>query len=230
LLVRKGDCLRRARWNLALRTVPYASSVRFPSEPVSEASPTTASSSTSPLSFRVRSTTLAVSSTTRCTLRPASSTVSSSRRPAPSLTRPAPGSPSAQPGQPLLRPRRPPLGRLAHHLSGRAPDLSYRPDQALQDLRVLADGVEGLVEEGTYLLKPHLQEHLGLQALIVSSTLSRSTSAPTDSLDEVGQLREDRHVGPEPLYVQIDLLDLEHGHVQQHVGFVGPSSLALGLR
>src|SRR5215217_4497842 len=40
----------------------------YPFEPVSEASPTRASSNTLPLSFKVRSTTLPDSSTTRCTV------------------------------------------------------------------------------------------------------------------------------------------------------------------
>ena len=46
---------------------------------------------------------------------------------------------------------------------------------------------------------------------------------------EISKLYQDRDVGPKPLNLQVDLVDLKFGDVQQHVGLLAVGLLTVGL-
>src|SRR5215203_3317776 len=94
---------------------------------------------------------------------------------------------------------------------------------------MFADGIEGLLQDGAYVPEPHLQEHLGLHTLYLQLDSRESRVGADREAQKICKLYQDRDVGPKTLNLQVDLVDLKFGDVQQHVGLLSVGLLTIGL-
>jgi hypothetical protein len=91
-------------------------------------------------------------------------------------------------------------------------------DQLLDDLRVAVYGGENAVENGRDVVEAHLQEGLRLDALYNELDPAEEHVGSDRELHQVEHLGVERHLRPQVVELEVDLIDLDHGYVEQHVG------------
>jgi hypothetical protein len=90
--------------------------------------------------------------------------------------------------------------------------------QLLDDLRVAVYGGEDPVQDGGHVVEPDLQERLRLNALDDQLDPAEVRIDANRQLYQVEHLREEVDLRPQVVQLEIDLVHLDHGHVEQNVG------------
>src|SRR5919108_701858 len=115
-------------------------------------------------------------------------------------------------------------GTLAHvpqRLGGAAADLAHRlaqpPAQFAEDLRVLMERGHHPAKDGGDVVEADLQQRRRLYALDAKrDPPERNVSADVE-LQQIENLRLQGNPRLKALYLEVDLIDLEHRNVQQHI-------------
>jgi hypothetical protein len=111
---------------------------------------------------------------------------------------------------------------LAHKLAGTLTHIfdrrAHALDEPLDDLRVAVYGGEDPVDDGGNVVEPDLEERLCFDALYNELDPAEVRVDPDRELHEVKHLRVERHLGPQIVELEVDLVHLDDRHVEQHVG------------
>jgi hypothetical protein len=110
------------------------------------------------------------------------------------------------------------LAALAEHVPGAATDLLDGLADALKQLRVPVEAEQHPLENRGDVVEPRLDQRLCLDPLNVQLHLSQAHIRADVELDQLAHLGVDRHLRSKIVDLEVDLVDLDHGHVQQHVG------------
>src|SRR5215203_194553 len=106
--------------------------------------------------------------------------------------------------------------------AGAFADVFYRRahtfSQLLDDLGVAVYGRENPVEDGGQVVQPGFQERLRFDALYDQLDPAQVYICPDGELDQVEHLGVHRELRPQVVEFEVDLVDLDHGYVEQHVG------------
>src|SRR5215213_6624290 len=90
--------------------------------------------------------------------------------------------------------------------------------QLLDDLGVAVYGRENPVEDGGQVVQPGFQERLRFYPLYDQLDPAQVHVGPDGELDQVEHLGVHRELRPQVVEFEVDLIDLDHGYVEQHVG------------
>jgi hypothetical protein len=96
---------------------------------------------------------------------------------------------------------------------------AYAFDEPLDDLRVAVYGGEHPVEDGGHVVEPDLQERLRLDPLYNELDPAEVRINPDRELHEVKHLSVERHLRPQVVELEVDLVHLDDRHVEQHIGY-----------
>jgi hypothetical protein len=95
------------------------------------------------------------------------------------------------------------------------------PEVGVEDLGVVLYSLEGAVYAAEDPLQFHLKLDLGLDALDVQLHLVHVGVDAHVYVQKSRELRPGRNVGPQLVDLEVELLDVEHGDVEDDVGVVG---------
>ena len=109
------------------------------------------------------------------------------------------------------------LAGLAHHVTGSSADVLDRLTEAVDELRVAVDGGHDAIDDRGHVVEADLEQCLRLDALDVDLELAQVDVHSDVQGDQVENLCLERHMGVEVGELEVDLVDLEHRDVEQHV-------------
>src|SRR5829696_3361939 len=114
------------------------------------------------------------------------------------------------------------IGTFSDELSRSFADILYCRahafGQLLDDLGVAVYGRENPVEDGGQVVQPGFQERLRFYPLYDQLDPAQVHVGPDGELDQVEHLGVHRELRPQVVEFEVDLIDLDHGYVEQHVG------------
>jgi hypothetical protein len=107
---------------------------------------------------------------------------------------------------------------LAKGVTGARADVLDRLAEALDQLRVAVDGGHYPVDDGCDVIQTHLDQRLGLHARDVDAKLSEVYVYAHRQIHQLEHLRLEGDVGVEIVELEVDLVHLDHGDVEEDVG------------
>jgi hypothetical protein len=114
------------------------------------------------------------------------------------------------------------LPRAPTHLLHDFVYLVAHPEQErFEDLWVAVDSGEHPADDRGNPIEPYLEHRLRLDALDVQHDLAESNIRSDVEPEQVQHVRFQRHPRPQVINLEVDLLDLELRHVEQHVRLAG---------
>src|SRR5215218_3640595 len=118
---------------------------------------------------------------------------------------------------------------LVHGLTGALADLRDRSAESLHQLRVAIERRHQAIHDGGDVIEAGLEHHLRVDALDVELDPAEVEVHSDVQLDQVEHPRLERHVSVEVLELEVNEVDLELGHVEEHVRRTRPVLLLAAL-
>jgi hypothetical protein len=109
------------------------------------------------------------------------------------------------------------LARLADHVAGAGADVLDGLADAPDELRIAIDRGHNAIDDRAHVVEPDLEQSLRLDALDVDLQSAEVDVEPDVQCDQVEDLGLERDVRLEVRDLEIDLVDLDHRDVEQHV-------------
>ncbi len=109
------------------------------------------------------------------------------------------------------------LTGLADHVTGASADVLDRLTEAMDQLGIAVDRGHHSIDDRRHVVEANLEQRLCLDPLDVDLELAEADVDSDVEADEVEHLRLERDVRFELRKLEVDLVDLEHRDVEQHV-------------